>query len=1507
MKPMADTPGAPPPKRRLASWEWRTDPESLTWSANAPQLLGAEVEALGQDWQAFANLLHEADRPQLLEILDGVRQTGEAFEIALRIQSRGPKPVWMTLSGSPVPAAGQPLRLIGTLRSRERESRLEALLDATPDALVTYDAVGKVTFVNSRFTELFGWSLAEIGGRQLDFVPPERREELGLIAVSLLQEGRILNIETERLTRDGRPLEVELSAEIITDAAGNSEGVVVLLRDITHRKAQEREIAARGQNLETLIAARTADLRRSEEHLARLVDQSPLAIIEWDPTFHVRRWNQAAADLFGHTAEIAAGQHGSLLFTASTTAESAWDEINRTAAGQQLVYRTRSAGGQSLTTAWFNQRLLDDEGETVRVISFVKDITAEQEAQAALEKQATILENTGEAIISVDMDFIVQSWNRAAEKLYGVPAAEMIGRPLAEFVVETVYEHFTVETAMTFLRDYGRFADRARQTLKDGRELLLHSTTSLIKGAQGEPIGFVAVNQDIGSLVRAEQERDQLINILENTTEFVGICTPDQKITYINQFGRQMLGLPKEGQLELMALEVIAEEARETVTGAIQTAVERGIWTGEAVFVRRDGSTFPVAQAVMSHKDADGRLVYLSSVARDISEEREQQREIAVRLQLSQALARAQTEAEFLEIITEHTEFHPHVGVMVTRAGAPNEKGEPVHEVLQANLHRSGLRWLKSGANLFFPEFIEVQLQEGRPYVTDDMPADDRLDDRSRRFARLFGVRSAAFFPLFGLDNQRYGTLHLQTTRPAFFTPPIVDRYQAVAEEISITLRNIFLSAEVQRSLQRRSREFEITTQISQEVASGQNLNEVYALVVNRVHETFGFYYTQLLQYNPTIDAIGLVFGYGEVGELMRERNHAMPMGVGLIGRAAATGSSVLRPNVRQDPNWKANPLLPETRGELAVPIKFQDRVLGVLDVQADRENQLTQEDQILLEGLCGVVAVAIESTRLRQEMSARIEELNALQRAMSRESWNTLRSKENLGFLFDKADVLPLSDRGANGRAADEPAETASTSTAFLVSRPLAIRGEPVGTIAIQDSINKPLTPAERELLGEISLQVAEALENARLLEQTQRRAVEMEIVAQLSSTTSTILDREQLLKSVANLTCQSFGLTHTNIYLYDESVDFLRLAAGSGEVGELLLAEKVKIAAGDSRAPAARTFNSQKGSFNNQIDWSQETGLHPMLRRARSLLSIPIMVGGVAIGVIELLAETPNAFESTDLSVFTTLANQVAIALQNATLFQEQKETAEKLREVDRLKSEFLASMSHELRTPLNSIIGFADVLLEGIDGELNDRMEEDVLLIRDGGRHLRNLIGEILDMSKIEAGMMELSFSMVDLKRVATEVMATTNGLLQGKAVEAISEIADDVGVIEADRTRLVQILLNLLSNAAKFTDQGSIKLAMERQGPELLVRVQDSGVGIKDEDIPLVFQQFRQVGGMEHRKAGGTGLGMPITKNLVELHGGRIWLESSYGAGTTFFFTIPYRRPEKNGKDKQRYYA
>ncbi|VAW34323.1 hypothetical protein MNBD_CHLOROFLEXI01-4538, partial [hydrothermal vent metagenome] len=201
------------------------------------------------------------------------------------------------------------------------------------------------------------------------------------------------------------------------------------------------------------------------------------------------------------------------------------------------------------------------------------------------------------------------------------------------------------------------------------------------------------------------------------------------------------------------------------------------------------------------------------------------------------------------------------------------------------------------------------------------------------------------------------------------------------------------------------------------------------------------------------------------------------------------------------------------------------------------------------------------------------------------------------------------------------------------------------------------------------------------------------------------------------------------------------------------------------------------------------------------------------------------------------------------------------------------------------------------EGLDGDLNERMEEDVKLIRSSGDHLRGLIGDILDMSKIEAGRMDLRYETIDMAAMAKDVVATAAPLAQEKQLFLHLDIDEEIKPIQADRTRLRQIIWNILGNAIKFTEKGSVTISLQAQSNHLLCSVRDTGIGIKEEQTAAVFEHFRQIDGGLDRTAGGTGLGMPITRKLVELHGGEIWIESVYGQGSTFLFTIPYQPPKK----------
>ncbi len=243
------------------------------------------------------------------------------------------------------------------------------------------------------------------------------------------------------------------------------------------------------------------------------------------------------------------------------------------------------------------------------------------------------------------------------------------------------------------------------------------------------------------------------------------------------------------------------------------------------------------------------------------------------------------------------------------------------------------------------------------------------------------------------------------------------------------------------------------------------------------------------------------------------------------------------------------------------------------------------------------------------------------------------------------------------------------------------------------------------------------------------------------------------------------------------------------------------------------------------------------------------------------------------------------------------------EKLKEADRLKNEFVATISHELRTPLNSIIGFTKLILNEIDGPLNELQRTDLTAIYTSSQHLLSLVNDVLDFTKIAAGKMELHREMLDFKEIVVGVMSTTLALVGDKNIELIEEVEDDLPTVYADRLRIRQVILNLMSNAVKFTEEGSITLrakciteeveldGQRRSMPFILCSVTDTGIGIAEEDIPTVFEEFRQLDGSTSRQAEGTGLGLPISKRLVEMHGGRLWVESKVGVGSTFFFTLP----------------
>ena len=291
------------------------------------------------------------------------------------------------------------------------------------------------------------------------------------------------------------------------------------------------------------------------------------------------------------------------------------------------------------------------------------------------------------------------------------------------------------------------------------------------------------------------------------------------------------------------------------------------------------------------------------------------------------------------------------------------------------------------------------------------------------------------------------------------------------------------------------------------------------------------------------------------------------------------------------------------------------------------------------------------------------------------------------------------------------------------------------------------------------------------------------------------------------------------------------------------------------------------------------------------RSGLFVPLLRGGTAVGAIAILREEVGNFSDQQVSLARTFADQALIAIENVRLFNEIQEKSRQLEVAGKHKSEFLANMSHELRTPLNAIIGFSEVLIDKMFGELNEKQEDYLKDIFTSGKHLLSLINDILDLSKIEAGRMDLESSDFEVPEALANALTLIRERATRHGIALTLEVAPEVGAWRADERKFKQILLNLLSNAVKFTpDGGKVTVRARKDGELLQVAVTDTGIGIAAEDHAAVFEEFRQVGRHYTNKNEGTGLGLALTKRFVELHGGRLWLESEPGKGSTFTFTI-----------------
>ena len=293
------------------------------------------------------------------------------------------------------------------------------------------------------------------------------------------------------------------------------------------------------------------------------------------------------------------------------------------------------------------------------------------------------------------------------------------------------------------------------------------------------------------------------------------------------------------------------------------------------------------------------------------------------------------------------------------------------------------------------------------------------------------------------------------------------------------------------------------------------------------------------------------------------------------------------------------------------------------------------------------------------------------------------------------------------------------------------------------------------------------------------------------------------------------------------------------------------------------------------------------------RALLAVPLIREDQIVGGLVVRRRAAGEFPPELVDLLRTFASQSTLAIQNARLFREIEDKSQQLEMASRHKSQFLANMSHELRTPLNAILGYTELILDGIYGEVPGKVREVMERLEMSGKHLLGLINDVLDLSKIEAGQLMLSLAEYSMKEVVHTVVTTVESLAAEKRLALKVAMAQDLPRGRGDERRLTQVLLNLVGNALKFTEEGEVRIEAGLTDGAFVVAVCDTGPGISEADQRKIFEEFQQVDSSSTRKKGGAGLGLAIARRIVELHGGRLWVVSSPGQGSTFTFRLPAR--------------